>query len=59
MTAQDDVVAGISDSNVTDAALFLFYAVLLALGGLAGLIITVVILLKLFKSSGIDKMIRP
>jgi len=49
----DVTVDTITQQNVADAGLYLFYAVLLGIGGLAGLIVIAVVLLSLLKKAGI------
>jgi len=58
MTEQDDVIAGISDSNVTNAGLYLFYAVLAAIGSLATLIILVAVLTLLLAKLGFGNILK-
>jgi len=58
MTAQDDTIAGISDSNVTDAGMYLFYAVLAAIGSLAALIILVAVLTLLLTKLGFGNILK-
>ena len=49
----DITVDNVTQQDVENAGLYLFYAVLLAVGGLAGLIVIVVVLLSLFKKAGL------
>ena len=58
MTAQDDTIAGISDSNVTNAGMYLFYAVLAAIGSLASLIILVAVLTILLAKLGFGNILK-
>jgi len=53
----DITVDNVTQQDVENAGLYLFYAVLLAIGGLAGLIIIVVVLLSLLKKAGIKTKI--
>jgi len=54
----DEEVASITDANVTAAALYLFYAVLIAIAGLAALIVIVAILTVLLGKLGFGNILK-
>jgi hypothetical protein len=54
----DEEVASITDENVTAAALYLFYAILIAIAGLAALIVIVAILTVLLGKLGFGNILK-
>ena len=58
MTEQDELISNISDANVTAAGMYLFYAVLAAIGSLASLIILVAVLTLLLAKLGFGNILK-
>lgn len=50
--------ANVTSSNVTDAGMYLFYAILAALGSLASLIILVAVLTMLISKLGFGHVLK-
>ena len=58
LNGADVTVDNISQGNVTDAGMFLFYAVLAAIGSLATLIILVAVLTLLLAKLGFGNILK-
>lgn len=58
MTTLDDTIANTSDANVTSAGLYLFYAVLAAVGSLATLIVLIAVLTVLLAKLGFGNILK-